>query len=50
MAILSRGYAVATKMPEGTIIRDALTVPTDAEIRVRVAKGSMGCRVVEVEE
>jgi exonuclease VII large subunit len=50
MAILARGYAVATKMPEGTIIRDAATVAAGASIKVRVAKGAMGCEVVETVE
>ena len=50
MAILARGYAVATRVPEGTIIRDAATVPTGAGIKVRVAKGAMDCEVVETTE
>jgi exodeoxyribonuclease VII large subunit len=50
MAILARGYAVATRVPEGTIIRDAATVPQGAGIRVRVAKGAMDCEVVETTE
>lgn len=50
MSILQRGYAVATKLPEGTIIRDALTIPPGAEVRVQVAKGRMDCQVVGVEE
>ncbi|MFZ2089641.1 MAG: exodeoxyribonuclease VII large subunit, partial [Desulfobaccales bacterium] len=41
MAILQRGYAVATRVPEGTIIRDAATVPAGAGIKVRVAQGAM---------
>jgi len=50
LTILKRGYAVATRLPEGTIIREALTVPPGSEIRVRVAQGSMDCTVVEVAE
>ncbi len=50
MSILKRGYAVATKLSEGTIIRDAFTVPSGSAIRVQVAKGRMDCRVVEVRE
>ena len=50
MAILARGYAVATRVPEGTIIRDATTVPQGAGIKVRVAKGCMDCEVVETTE
>ena len=50
MAILARGYAVATRVPEGTIIRDATLVPVGAGIKVRVAKGSMDCEVMETTE
>ncbi|OGP71759.1 MAG: exodeoxyribonuclease VII large subunit, partial [Deltaproteobacteria bacterium RBG_13_58_19] len=39
LAILQRGYAVATRLPEGTIIRDTLTIPFGSKVRVRVAKG-----------
>jgi exodeoxyribonuclease VII large subunit len=48
MAILARGYAVATRVPEGTIIRDATRVPVGAGIKVRVARGSMDCEVLEI--
>jgi exodeoxyribonuclease VII large subunit len=48
MAILQRGYAVATRVPEGTIIRDATQVPRGAGIKVKVAKGAMDCEVLEV--
>jgi exodeoxyribonuclease VII large subunit len=50
MSILQRGYAVATRLPEGTIIREALTVPPGTQVRVRVAHGRMDCQVVEVGE
>jgi len=50
MAILQRGYAVATKLPEGAIIRDATTAPPGSQVRVRVAKGRLDCEVVEVGE
>jgi len=47
MAILQRGFAVATRVPEGTIIRDATLIPAGASIKVKVARGAMGCEVVE---
>ena len=50
MAILARGYAVATQVPEGTVIRDATTVQPTADIQVRVAKGKMDCTVLAVDE
>lgn len=48
LAILARGYAVATLLPQGTVIRDAALVAPGAPIRVRVAKGRMDCEVKEV--
>jgi exodeoxyribonuclease VII large subunit len=48
LAILERGYAVATKLPEGTIIRDASQAPAGTAIRVRVAQGRMDCEVKEL--
>lgn len=47
MAILARGYAVATRVPEGTVIRDATLIPSGASIKVKVAKGAMGCEVID---
>ena len=48
LAILKRGYAVATLLPEETVIRDAALVPPGAGIRVQVARGKMDCEVVKV--
>jgi exodeoxyribonuclease VII large subunit len=48
LAILRRGYAVATKLPEGTIIRDAAQAPAGSPIRVQVARGRLDCEVKRV--
>jgi exodeoxyribonuclease VII large subunit len=48
LAILQRGYAVATLLPRGTVIRDAAQTEPGAEVRVRVARGQMDCRVEKV--
>ncbi len=48
LAILQRGYAVATRLPQGTVIRDAARVEPGAAIRVRVAQGSLDCEVEKV--
>ncbi len=48
LAILERGYAVATLMPQETVIRDAGRVERGAAVRVRVARGRMDCEVEEV--
>ena len=45
LAILQRGYAVATLLPQGTVIRDATLVSKGAAVRVRVAQGRMDCEV-----
>ena len=48
LAILKRGYAVATLLPGETVIRSATEVSAGAAIRVRVAQGRMDCEVKEV--
>ncbi|MGB7913494.1 MAG: exodeoxyribonuclease VII large subunit, partial [Desulfobaccales bacterium] len=48
LAILERGYAVATLMPQETVIRDAGQVERGAAVRVRVARGRLDCEVEEV--
>jgi exodeoxyribonuclease VII large subunit len=48
LAILERGYAVATLLPEGTVIRDATLVPLGAAVRVKVARGRLDCEVHDV--
>jgi len=48
LAILQRGYAVATLLPQETVIRDATLVPLGSAVRVQVARGRMDCEVQEV--
>lgn len=48
LAILNRGYAVATTLPEGVIIRDPAQAPPGSAIRVRVAKGNIDCKVKSI--
>jgi exodeoxyribonuclease VII large subunit len=48
LAILARGYAVATLLPEETVIRDAAQAPVGAAVRVRVARGRLDCEVQKV--
>ena len=50
LAILQRGYAVATLLPLGTVIRDATLVSKGAAVRVRVAHGRLDCEVKEVSQ
>ena len=47
LAILARGYAVATLLPGGGVIREATQAPPGSAIRVQVARGGLdspGCR------
>ena len=50
LAILQRGYAVATLLPQETVIRDAGQVPVGAGVRVRLARGRLDCEVQEVNQ
>ncbi len=50
LSILARGYAVATLLPEETVIREAQKVPLGAAIRVKVARGRLDGTVTEVAE
>jgi exodeoxyribonuclease VII large subunit len=48
LAILKRGYAVATLLPQETVIRDAAQTSPGAAVRVRVARGRLDCEVKEL--
>jgi len=47
-AILARGYAVVTTVPEHRIVRDAAQVEVGADVGVRLARGNLDCRVQAV--
>lgn len=48
LAVLSRGYALVRRLPEGRIIRDTRDVLRGDIVAVRVATGSFDARVVDV--
>jgi exodeoxyribonuclease VII large subunit len=48
LAVLGRGYALAEDA-RGRVLRDASEVEEGARVRVRLARGAIGCRVEEVE-
>ncbi len=48
LAILKRGYAVATLLPQETVSREASLVSPGAPVRVRVARGRLDCEVTKV--
>jgi exodeoxyribonuclease VII large subunit len=44
LRVLARGYAAAFA-PDGTVVRDAATIPVGGEIAVRLERGTLDCRV-----
>ncbi len=49
LAVLGRGYAIATRLPGGELIGDAGQVEKDEKISVRLKKGKLTCRVLSQE-
>lgn len=50
MAVLARGYAIAFRLPEKKIIRQAAEIQAGEEILVQVGHGSLACSVQRVED
>jgi len=50
LATLQRGYAIAHKLPEREVLRDAATLKPGDEIELRLARGRVECRVQKVDE
>lgn len=49
LASLGRGYAICRK-PDGSVVRSVRQVRPNEDVQVRVADGSIDCRVVQIEE
>ncbi|MFO0710736.1 MAG: exodeoxyribonuclease VII large subunit [Sandaracinus sp.] len=49
LAVLERGYAIATVAETGRAVRDAAEVPAGTRLRVRVARGELSAEVLEKE-
>jgi exodeoxyribonuclease VII large subunit len=49
LAVLDRGYSIAHKLPEGTIIKDAASLNVGDQVRITFAKGKSLCKVEEAE-
>jgi exodeoxyribonuclease VII large subunit len=49
LAVLDRGYSIAHRLPEETIIKDSVSLNPGDVVRVRFAKGKAICRVQEKE-
>ncbi len=50
LAVLGRGYALAYKMPERTVVRDAVTLAPGDELTIRFAQGAASASVKQIEE
>jgi exodeoxyribonuclease VII large subunit len=49
LAVLERGYSIAHKVPEETIVKDAGSLRIGDRLRITYAKGKSLCRVEENE-
>lgn len=49
LAVLERGYSIAHKMPEGSIVKESAAVGTGDLLRITFARGKALCRVEERE-
>jgi len=49
LAILSRGYSITRKLPEGTVMKEARAIDPGSRVHVRLHRGSLICRVDEIE-
>jgi len=49
-AILARGYSIALTLPEERVIRTSAQVSPGDQVRVRLARGRLDCRVLETTE
>lgn len=47
LAVLARGYAIARRLPEGSILRAAEGAPPGRRIRVQLHRGQLDCLVEE---
>ena len=49
LAILSRGYSITTKMPDGVIVKDAGSLKAGDEVETKLGRGKFKSRVEEIE-
>ena len=50
LAVLARGYAVATRGKRGAVVTDAAALEAGDTLHIRFAKGAANCRVTDTEE
>jgi exodeoxyribonuclease VII large subunit len=49
-AILARGYSITRTVPEGRIVREAAVTKIGQVVEVRLASGSIRCRIEEIKD
>ncbi len=47
--VLDRGYSIATRIPDGRVLRDSSEIASGEQVHVRLRKGGLVCKVEEVE-
>ena len=50
LAVLKRGYGIASAFPEGTILRDTASLAVGSSVDVRIASGGFRAKVTDVYE
>ncbi|MFQ6111845.1 MAG: exodeoxyribonuclease VII large subunit [Nitrospinota bacterium] len=50
LSVLSRGYSICRRLPEGAIVREAGALKEGDEVQVRLCRGEVRCDVLEVRE
>ena len=48
LAVLARGYSLAYREPDGALLRGASAVKKGGQVRIRLSRGGLMCRVEEV--
>jgi exodeoxyribonuclease VII large subunit len=50
LAVLERGYSITMRQDSGKVITDASSVTTGDDLRIRLYRGELSCRVTEMDE
>jgi exodeoxyribonuclease VII large subunit len=50
LAVLGRGYSIVIKLPEGFIVKKAVSVTVGSSVDVKVSSGSFQAKVTDVKQ
>ncbi|MDQ7783590.1 MAG: exodeoxyribonuclease VII large subunit [Desulfomonilaceae bacterium] len=50
LAVMERGYSITMKKRDGTVVTDAALVETGEDLRIRLFRGELSCRVTAKDE